>query len=95
MGRGAMDSSVDHSEDSQGEFVRGDTVIALRDLGIRAWRSGVPAGSIGTVVEVDWLTDLLVVFDVDGSWFTEPTEVEKVVAPGDVRLVQRAARHRG
>ncbi|QCB52494.1 hypothetical protein E5720_10775 [Rhodococcus sp. PAMC28707] len=70
-------------------------VVALQDLGIRAWRSGVPAGSIGFVVEVDWLTDLLVVFDVDGSWFTGPTEVEKVVAPGDVRLVQRADRHRG
>ncbi|ORI12665.1 hypothetical protein [Rhodococcus sp. 1168] len=90
-----MDSSVDRSEDNRGEFVRGDTVVAVQDLGIRAWRSGVPAGSVGTVVEVDWLTDLLVVFDVDGSWFTEAAEVEKVVAPGDVRLVQRADRHRG
>ncbi|MCZ4077579.1 hypothetical protein O1W68_06455 [Rhodococcus sp. H36-A4] len=90
-----MNSSVDRSEDNQGEFMQGDTVVAMQDLGIRAWRSGVPAGSVGTVIEVDWLTDLFVVFDVDGSWFTEPTEVEKVVAPGDVRLVQRADRHRG
>lgn len=69
----------------------GDTVAAATHLGKRAWCSGVPAGTVGVVVDIDWLTDLRVEFDLDGDWLSGRCTVEKVVAASDVRLIRRTA----
>ena len=40
-----------------GHFEIGDTVVALRNLGRVRWRSGIPKGTVGIVVGIDWLGD--------------------------------------
>lgn len=65
-------------------FRRGDVVVAAQHLGRRGWRSGVPVGTVGVVMDTDWLGDLRVEFTLDGSWFAGTCTVLKLVAPCDV-----------
>lgn len=69
----------------------GDVVAAARHLGKRALCSGVPLGTVGVVVDIDWLGDLRVEFVLDGDWFERRSTAVKVVAPCDVRLVRGVA----
>ncbi|MGA9870041.1 MAG: hypothetical protein WBQ44_02680 [Rhodococcus sp. (in: high G+C Gram-positive bacteria)] len=62
----------------------------MRDLGKRTWCSGVPAGTVGIVNDVDWLGDLRVEFTLDGDWLARRSTVEKVVASCDLRLLRSA-----
>lgn len=86
-----MNSAIGHSW-HENIWRDGDTVVAVRDLGKRTWCSGVPAGAVGVVVDIDWLGDLRVVFTIDGDWFGGRTMVEKVVPECDVRPVNRVER---
>lgn len=81
-----MNRAVEHSW-HENTWRDGDTVVAVRDLGKRSWCSGVPAGSVGVVVDIDWLGDLRVVFTID-DWLAGRTMVEKVVPVCDVRQVR-------
>ncbi|OZC54853.1 hypothetical protein CH289_08310 [Rhodococcus sp. RS1C4] len=67
-------------------------VVAARNLGKRAWCSGVPAGTVGVVVDIDWLGDLRVEFDIAGDWLSGRCVVEKVVTDSDVHLLRPAER---
>ncbi|WP_338888015.1 hypothetical protein [Rhodococcus sovatensis] len=58
----------------------GDVVAASRHLGKRALCSGVPIGTVGVVVDIDWLGDLRVEFILDGDWFERRSTAVKVVA---------------
>lgn len=88
-----MNSAIRHFAGGDRALRRGDVVVAMRDLGKRAWCSGVPFGTVGTVLEMDWLGDLRVEFSLDGDWLERRVTVEKVVAACDLRLV-RAVEHR-
>ena len=66
-------------------FRRGDMVIATQHLGRRVWRSGVPIGTVGVVVDTDWLGDLRVKFTLGGAWFAGKCTVEKLVTPCEIR----------
>ena len=71
-------------------FNSGDVVTAIRDLGNRVWRSGIARGTIGVVVDVDWLGDPRVAFTVDGDLLGGNETVEKTVTDSDIRRVPRA-----
>lgn len=88
-----MGNSVRNSIDDVRAYRRGDIVTAVRHLGKKSWCSGVPAGTVGEVVDIDWLGDLRVEFTLDGDWLARRSTVEKVVASCDLRLV-RATRQR-
>lgn len=83
-----MNSAINSSIDGSREHRHGDVVMATRHLGKLAWCSGVPAGTVGVVVDVDWLGDLRVEFTIDGDWLERRSTVEKVVAPCDLRLIR-------
>ncbi|MDI9893811.1 hypothetical protein QM797_03665 [Rhodococcus sp. IEGM 1381] len=75
-----------------GHFEIGETVVAVRNLGRVRWRSGIPKGTIGIVVGVDWLGDARVNFTVDESMRARGDTVEHIVADGDVRTLRAAPR---
>ncbi|OZC90343.1 hypothetical protein CH254_02445 [Rhodococcus sp. 06-412-2C] len=75
-----------------GHFEIGETVVAVRNLGRVRWRSGIPKGTVGIVVGVDWLGDARVNFTVDGSMRARGETVEHIVADGDVRTLRAAPR---
>lgn len=83
-----MSSAINRSVYESRAHRRGDVVAATRHLGKRAWCSGVPGGTVGVVVDIDWLGDLRVEFRLDGDWLGRRSTVEKVVAPCDLRLVR-------
>ncbi|MBJ7350899.1 hypothetical protein [Rhodococcus sp. 06-1460-1B] len=75
-----------------GNFEIGDTVVAIRNLGRVRWRSGIPKGTVGIVVGIDWLGDARVDFTADPSMRARGEAVEHIVADGDVRTVRSAPR---
>ncbi|WP_232433563.1 hypothetical protein [Rhodococcus sp. AW25M09] len=75
-----------------GHFEIGETVITVRNLGRVRWRSGIPTGTVGVVVGVDWLGDARVSFAVDGSKSAQGESVEHIVSAGDVRTLRVAPR---
>ncbi|MEU3473028.1 MULTISPECIES: hypothetical protein [Rhodococcus] len=75
-----------------GHFEIGETVITVRNLGHVRWRSGIPKGTVGIVVGIDWLGDARVNFTVDESMLTRGETVEHIVADGDVRTLRAAPR---
>ncbi len=75
-----------------GHFEVGETVVAVRDLGRVRWRSGIPKGTLGVVVGVDWLGDARVNFCVGESMRNRGETVEHIVADGDVRTVRAVPR---
>ncbi|MDI6626259.1 MULTISPECIES: hypothetical protein [unclassified Rhodococcus (in: high G+C Gram-positive bacteria)] len=75
-----------------GHFEIGETVITVRNLGQLRWRSGIPKGTVGIVVGVDWLGDARVRFTVGDSTRTRGETVEHIVADGDVRTLRAAPR---
>ena len=66
-------------------FRRGDAVTATRHLGKKSWRAGVPAGTVGVVVDIDWLGDLRVEFTLEGDWLQGGCTVQKLVAACDLQ----------
>ena len=77
-----------------GHFEIGATVIAVRDLGRVRWRSGIPSGTVGVVVGVDWLGDARVNFAVGASKPDRGESVEHIVTADDVRILRAAPRRR-
>lgn len=75
-----------------GHFEIGETVVTVRNLGHVRWRSGIPKGTVGMVVGVDWLGDARVNFTVGESMRARGETVEHIVADGDVRTVRAAPR---
>jgi hypothetical protein len=75
-----------------GNFEIGDTVVAVTNLGRVGWRSGVPKGTVGIVVDIDWLGDARVDFTADPSMRARGEAVQHIVADGDVRTVRSAPR---
>ncbi|OZD63622.1 hypothetical protein CH272_17380 [Rhodococcus sp. 05-340-1] len=67
-------------------------MITVRNLGHVRWRSGIPKGTVGIVVGIDWLGDARVNFTVDESMLTRGETVEHIVADGDVRTLRAAPR---
>ncbi|OZF50008.1 hypothetical protein CH291_08975 [Rhodococcus sp. 14-1411-2a] len=67
-------------------------MITVRNLGHLRWRSGIPKGTVGIVVGVDWLGDARVRFTVGDSTRTRGETVEHIVADGDVRTLRAAPR---
>ncbi|OZE42279.1 hypothetical protein CH259_00810 [Rhodococcus sp. 05-2254-4] len=67
-------------------------MITVRNLGQLRWRSGIPKGTVGIVVGVDWLGDARVRFTVGDSTRTRGETVEHIVADGDVRTLRAAPR---
>ncbi|MDJ0393686.1 hypothetical protein QMK17_10125 [Rhodococcus sp. G-MC3] len=85
-----MNSEAQADAEEARAFRRGDAVTAVRHLGKRAWRAGIPAGTGGVVVDIDWLGDLRVEFTVGGDWLQGRCTVQKVVAVCDLQLIRRA-----
>ncbi|OZE21086.1 hypothetical protein CH256_23095 [Rhodococcus sp. 05-2254-6] len=75
-----------------GHFEIGETVITVRNLGHLRWRSGIPKGTVGIVVGVDWLGDARVRFTVGDPTRTRGETAEHIVADGDVRTLRAAPR---
>ncbi|OZD07220.1 hypothetical protein CH275_08685 [Rhodococcus sp. 06-235-1A] len=75
-----------------GHFEIGETVITVRNLGHVRWRCGIPKGTVGIVVGVDWLGDARVNFTVDDAMLARGETVEHIVADGDVRTLRAAPR---
>ncbi|MBY4127057.1 hypothetical protein HQO83_01475 [Rhodococcus fascians] len=67
-------------------------MVTVRNLGRVRWRSGIPKGTVGMVVGVDWLGDARVKFTVGESMRARGETVEHIVADGDVRTVRAAPR---
>nr|WP_296773904.1 hypothetical protein [Rhodococcus sp. (in: high G+C Gram-positive bacteria)] len=87
-----MNSAVRRGVDEARAYRRGDAVTAVRHLGKRAWRAGVPAGTVGVVVDIDWLGDLRVEFTLGGDWLQGRCTVQKVVAACDLQLIRGVER---
>ena len=45
----------------------------------------MPIGTVGVVVDTDWLGDLRVKFTLGGAWFAGKCTVEKLVTPCEIR----------
>ncbi|MGV8874243.1 MAG: hypothetical protein ACOH2Q_17045 [Rhodococcus sp. (in: high G+C Gram-positive bacteria)] len=73
-------------------FEIGETVITVRNLGRVRWRSGIPTGTVGIVVGVDWLGDARVNFTVGQSMLARGESVEHICTADDVRTLRAAPR---
>ncbi len=89
---GSVNSAIQGSINESRALRRGDAVAAASYLGKRAWRAGVPAGTVGIVRHIDWLGDLRVEFTLDGDWLSRQSTVEKVVAACDLHLIHEVKR---